>query len=74
MSVVRLRVSLALSVCSGLLVWGSAAPKAAAQDSSKPPYLNTALPAEARARDLVERMTLEEKASQMVNQARAIPR
>ena len=36
--------------------------------------LITNLPAEQRAADLVKRMTLEEKASQLVNQARAIPR
>jgi beta-glucosidase len=39
-----------------------------------PAYLNPALPPEERAADLVKRMTLEEKASQLVNQARAIPR
>ncbi len=40
----------------------------------KPAYLNTSLPVEQRVADLVKRMTLEEKASQLVNQARAIPR
>jgi hypothetical protein len=45
-----------------------------AQSAPQPGYLNTALPAEQRARDLVRRMTLEEKATQLVNQARAIPR
>ncbi|MDE3188771.1 MAG: glycoside hydrolase family 3 C-terminal domain-containing protein [Acidobacteriota bacterium] len=44
------------------------------QSAQKPAYLNTSLPAEQRAVDLVHRMTLEEKASQLVNQARAIPR
>src|SRR5271155_618264 len=39
-----------------------------------PAYLDTSLPAEQRAADLVHRMTLEEKTSQLVNQARAIPR
>ena len=39
-----------------------------------PPYLNPALPVDQRVEDLVTRMTLEEKASQLVNQARAIPR
>ena len=39
-----------------------------------PAYLDPALPPEARAADLVHRMTLEEKASQLVNHARAIPR
>ena len=45
-----------------------------AQEAGKPAYLNPSLPAEQRAADLVKRMTLEEKASQLVNQARAIPR
>ena len=40
----------------------------------KPAYLDPSLPPEQRAADLVHRMTLEEKASQLVNQARAIPR
>jgi len=39
-----------------------------------PGYLNPTLSAGQRAADLVRRMTLEEKASQLVNQARAIPR
>jgi beta-glucosidase len=47
---------------------------AGAQDRPKPPYLNPALPAAERAADLVHRMTLEEKASQLVNQSREIPR
>jgi len=45
-----------------------------AQDAQSPIYLNTGLPAEQRAADLVHRMTLQEKTSQLVNQARAIPR
>src|SRR5438552_4289611 len=45
----------------------------AAPIASKP-YLNPSLTPEARAADLVHRMTLEEKASQLVNHARAIPR
>jgi len=40
----------------------------------KPVYLDPSQPPEQRAADLVGRMTLEEKASQLVNQARAIPR
>src|ERR1700730_9342437 len=47
---------------------------AIAQESSSFPYMNTKLSPEERAADLVHRMTLEEKASQLVNQARAIPR
>jgi beta-glucosidase len=37
-------------------------------------YLNPNLPVDERVDDLISRMTLEEKASQLVNQARAIPR
>jgi beta-glucosidase len=44
-----------------------------AQDASLP-YMNPQLSPEQRASDLVHRMTLEEKASQLVNDARAIPR
>jgi beta-glucosidase len=51
-----------------------AAGSAGAREASKPPYLNPSLAPEARAADLVHRMTLEEKASQLVNHARAIPR
>jgi len=45
-----------------------------AADTAKMPFMNPSLPAEERALDLVTRMTLEEKATQLVNQARAIPR
>ena len=45
-----------------------------AQDAAQPAYLNTALPPEQRAADLVHHMTIEEKVTQLVNQARAIPR
>jgi len=38
------------------------------------PYLNPTLTPEARARDLVSRMTLEEKVSQMMDVAPSIPR
>ncbi len=47
---------------------------AGAQQDSKSAYLDTSLPPEQRAADLVRHMTLEEKATQLVNQARAIPR
>jgi beta-glucosidase len=47
---------------------------AAAQNAAQPPYMNSSLPAAQRATDLVGRMTLSEKATQLVNQARAIPR
>jgi beta-glucosidase len=47
---------------------------AVAQDTSSMPYMNPNLPPEERAADLVQRMTLHEKASQLVNDAQAIPR
>jgi beta-glucosidase len=47
---------------------------ASAQNSDQAAYLDTNLSPEQRAADLVKRMTLEEKATQLVNQARAIPR
>src|SRR6202051_1134548 len=43
------------------------------EPASALPYLNPSLPTNERVDDLVARMTLEEKASQLGNQARAIP-
>jgi beta-glucosidase len=63
------RIWAVFAICMGMLV-----AKAGAQDVSTLPYMNPNLSPEERARDLVSRMTLEEKASQLVNQARAIPR
>jgi beta-glucosidase len=60
-------------IAAGLICCGTAW-AAWGQDAQKPAYLDTSLSAEQRAADLVQRMTLEEKASQLVNQARAIPR
>jgi beta-glucosidase len=45
-----------------------------AQPSSAPLYLEPSQSLDVRVNDLVSRMTLEEKASQLVNQSRAIPR
>src|SRR5579862_9374290 len=42
--------------------------------TAPPAYLDPSQPVDVRVNDLVGRMTLEEKASQLVNQARAIPR
>ena len=58
-----LAVGLALIGCSAM-----------AQDTSNLPFMNPKLSPEERAADLVHRMTLQEKASQLVNQSRAIPR
>jgi beta-glucosidase len=45
-----------------------------AQLSSVPAYLDPSQPVSVCVDDLISKMTLEEKASQLVNQARAIPR
>ena len=66
--------SFILRVTAAALAFGAAAWMAGAQDASKPAYLNPSLPPEQRAADLAHRLTLEEKATQLVNQARAIPR
>lgn len=44
------------------------------QGEPQPAYLNPGLPVDDRVDDLVSRMTLEEKASQVVHSAAAIPR
>jgi beta-glucosidase len=66
--------SFGLRMAAAGLVCCAAAVNVGAQGAEKPAYLDPNLPAEQRAADLVKRMTLEEKASQLVNQARAIPR
>lgn len=66
MQTFNFRFLLVLSVLSLACLW--------AQNSEQPPYMNPALSAEQRAADLVHRMTVEEKVTQLVNQARAIPR
>ena len=48
--------------------------RAAAQTAGSAVYLDPSQPINVRVDDLVGRMTLEEKAQQLVNQARAIPR
>src|ERR1017187_6925719 len=47
---------------------------AAAQSAKPLPYLDPSLPKEQRAADLVSRMTLDEKVSEMMNSSEAIPR
>ena len=60
----------------GIFVIGSTFAKAQQQTATvaNAPYMDTSLPIEVRVNDLISRMTLEEKASQLVNQSRAIPR
>jgi beta-glucosidase len=69
MNYFRMLVQAALTAGIALLVC-----VAAAQDPSNLPYMNPKLSPGERAADLVQRMTLQEKASQLMNQARAIPR
>jgi beta-glucosidase len=61
-------------VCAGILFLGMTLQNAAAQESANLPYMDPKLPAEQRAADLVQRMTLAEKASQMQNNSAAVPR
>lgn len=63
--------ALLLAVC---LLGGLRSNAQTAGATSNAPYMNPTLPVDVRVDDLVSRMTLEEKASQLVNQARAIPR
>ncbi len=60
--------------CTGALLLGSILRLAAAQDSENPAYLNPQLSPGQRATDLVRRMTLAEKASEMQNNSAAVPR
>ncbi|HVU31460.1 MAG TPA: glycoside hydrolase family 3 C-terminal domain-containing protein, partial [Sphingomicrobium sp.] len=62
---------LCLGAAVGILACASVA---GAAQSAKLPYLDPSLPAERRAADLVSRLTLDEKASQLVNHSRAVPR
>jgi beta-glucosidase len=59
---------------SFLLVFSSLATAQGPKLDTRAPYLNPAVPIERRVDDLVSRMTLEEKVSQMMNVAPAIPR
>src|SRR5499427_7158732 len=50
------------------------ASNAGSAGSTRPPYMDPGLPIDQRVNDLVSRMTVEEKASQMQDVAKAIPR
>jgi len=67
MSNLLLRFGVAVLLFTGSLLAQDVPPKDAK-------YLDPNQPIEVRVDDLISRMTLEEKASQLVNQARAIPR
>ncbi len=67
-------VSFILLLNTSPLTAQSASNAAASAASSRPPYLDPSLSVDQRVNDLVSRMTLEEKTSQMQDVARAIPR
>jgi len=67
-----MKISRIQSLAASVVMFAAVA--TASAQNEKPAYLNPSLPPEQRAADLVHRMSLEEKASQLVNQARAIPR
>jgi beta-glucosidase len=57
-----------------LIVLWLASPQIGVSGQASPPYKNPSLPIEKRVADLISRMTLEEKISQMMNAAAAIER
>jgi beta-glucosidase len=66
---------LAVALAGVFLMSGPrAATRQQSSDSGRPAYLNPALPIDQRVDDLVSRMTMEEKAGQLVNTTPAIPR
>ena len=67
------RLALIILISLGLLASAPKLPRSAGQTSS-PPYRDPSLPIEKRVDDLVSRMTLEEKVSQMMNGAARIER
>jgi beta-glucosidase len=73
----RSRITLQIAIVVFLYVVRSAAqtsPSPATPTTGGPVYLDPTQPISERVDDLLNKMTLEEKASQLVNQARAIPR
>ena len=69
-----MRTLLQVVACTSMLLSGAVQRTAVAQTSDNLPYMNPALPPEQRAADLVHRMTLAEKASQMQNTSAPVPR
>src|SRR5580693_10809604 len=68
---VSMRRAIAQSSILALLLF---VPALAQTPAPKPPYLDPSLPIDQRVNDLVSRLTLDEKASQMQDVAVAIPR
>jgi beta-glucosidase len=68
------RIVAGIVACFGTFFFGSVLQSAVAQDTASLPYMNTNLSPEQRAADLVHRMTLAEKATQMYNNSAAVTR
>ncbi|MDR3740387.1 MAG: glycoside hydrolase family 3 C-terminal domain-containing protein [Terracidiphilus sp.] len=68
------RVFECIVTCLGTLLFAVAAKDGIAQDLANLPYMNPQLSPEQRATDLVHRMTLAEKATQMQNNSAEVPR
>ena len=68
------RVFECIGICLGTLLFAVAAKDGIAQDPANLPYMNPQLSPEQRATDLVRRMTLAEKATQMQNNSAEVPR
>jgi beta-glucosidase len=72
-----IRMSVLLTVIFFLLHGSLVAQQAgegAAQDASKLPYMDPSLSIDQRVSDLLKRMTVEEKITQLVNQSRPVPK
>ena len=67
-----MRTSIVAALAAGAILLFAV--KAHTQNTASPAYLNTSLPADQRAADLVHRLTIDEKVTQLTNQSRAIPR
>lgn len=63
-----------LALFTSVFFFSTVSRNAMCQQLENPPYMNTQLSPQERATDLVRRMTLEEKATQMQNNSAAIPR
>src|ERR1051326_2830869 len=70
----RFREVSALALVLWLLIYSSSAATQSSTPDTNAPYLDPKLPLDRRVDDLISRMTLEEKVSQMMNAAPAIPR
>jgi beta-glucosidase len=68
------RVVAHIAAWTATLFFGLTLQSAVAQDTANLPYMNPSLAPEQRAADLVHRLTLAEKATQMYNNSAAVPR